>query len=957
MKNLVRMCLILSIFKINITPLCSQDQLFKAEKADKVPRVLSTVFDEVNVFTLPTKDIGRYLSSQRSDAEVVSIQINEQMAWDFKLEPVEILTKNTAIYTIGSEGKTKIRYTPKVKTYKGVFADGRDGYIRLTMNEGFMYASINDNGHEYFIEPLTYYDHQSAPSDQFVIYDAQSLKPAHKEKKCFRPDIIQEHVPERGTGSRTAGNCYEVNLAIMADYSMYSDPSHAGLDAVIDHLVAVMNNVQANYEYNGTTNFNDGILFKISELVVSICSTCDQLSSTTNPNNLLNEFSAWVDNNGFNHPFHAAHFWSNRDFVGSTVGLAYQSSNLFCANRARTVLEDWTSTAALLKTMVAHEVGHNFNGVHDGSTGLILSPTVSITDSWSTTSKSAINTQISMQAACLSSCDPPVCPRVEDVQITNINPGSFTISWTHTPQQSYIIKVKETGSTTFLNEFSTTQNTITITPTGYAICKKYDVLVYNNCSGGTLGAAARILMRAPTTQGCSDFAINKIVGWSGSTLNFIDKSLNASSWQWNFGNGQSSTQQNPSVTFNTPGNYDVSLTVNGVHTMSVPAAVTILPSLPAPFSLAQGGNFDNNNNYFSSEAIDGTTVNLWEKGSSSYVLATNGIAWKTKLNSDLPQVTTKSALYSPRFNFSLYSNYTLSFDIGMETTFCNAPFAAQLQYSLDNGTTWTRLGSAPTFYNAGPGEFCELATQVFSDKTGWTLNQNYVNKSIDLSFLSGNSSVIFRFVVSVSGLFSAGYNVDGVLIDNFNIQAANALVLPLDQSSLTADVIEKSVILKWNSTNPVDIQSYVVLRSKDGTQFEGIGNVMQENISSTNHHFTDTHVQQGRYFYRIMAIHHDGKETYTNMARVDIGNDADALIVYPNPIRKGEKLNVNFAQPQFEDKSIQVIDITQRQLDVPLLGSGDGRYIDTSTLENGLYILKVKNALGTTLTKRFIVAD
>lgn len=45
------------------------------------------------------------------------------------------------------------------------------------------------------------------------------------------------------------------------------------------------------------------------------------------------------------------------------------------------------------------------------------------------------------------------------------------------------------------------------------------------------------------------------------TVNFSDKSFNADSWQWNFDNGNTSNQQNPSQTFNSFGEYDISLVV------------------------------------------------------------------------------------------------------------------------------------------------------------------------------------------------------------------------------------------------------------------------------------------------------------------------------------------------------------------------------------------------------------
>ncbi|MCO6489162.1 MAG: S8 family serine peptidase [Phaeodactylibacter sp.] len=57
------------------------------------------------------------------------------------------------------------------------------------------------------------------------------------------------------------------------------------------------------------------------------------------------------------------------------------------------------------------------------------------------------------------------------------------------------------------------------------------------------------------------FSASATCGQAPLTVSFTDNSSNApDNWQWNFGNGQSSTQQNPTVTYNTPGIYNVSLT-------------------------------------------------------------------------------------------------------------------------------------------------------------------------------------------------------------------------------------------------------------------------------------------------------------------------------------------------------------------------------------------------------------
>lgn len=51
----------------------------------------------------------------------------------------------------------------------------------------------------------------------------------------------------------------------------------------------------------------------------------------------------------------------------------------------------------------------------------------------------------------------------------------------------------------------------------------------------------------------------------GFTVNFSDLSMGASSWLWDFGDGTTSTEQNPTHTYNGFGNYDVTLTVTNAQ--------------------------------------------------------------------------------------------------------------------------------------------------------------------------------------------------------------------------------------------------------------------------------------------------------------------------------------------------------------------------------------------------------
>ncbi|QSE97289.1 PKD domain-containing protein [Fulvivirga lutea] len=302
----------------------------------------------------------------------------------------------------------------------------------------------------------------------------------------------------------------------------------------------------------------------------------------------------------------------------------------------------------------------------------------------------------------------------------------------------------------------------------------------------------------------ADFQTDQVVAYVGVPVQFSDNSLLPNNdWTWNFGDGTNSSDQNPTHTYNTPGHYTISLSIDGgVSIEEKINYVTILPVKSTPYLAADGGGFESNPDDFTSKSLL-NGIDHWERGAPGNRLTTVNSGtntWKTGLTTDISDEGFDyiCALYSPAFDMSDNTKeYKLSFYKSMENGYCNAPHGLQLQYSIDGGINWFTLGTSQgelegtNWYNRGDNTGCSIEQSVFFNKVGWnatslTTDNGTIDNSVDneitqylLNNLAGQANVSFRFVSSVntgSGNDNEGsvYDRDGFMIDDFEIIVSEA---------------------------------------------------------------------------------------------------------------------------------------------------------------------------------------
>ncbi|MEM1327204.1 MAG: zinc-dependent metalloprotease [Bacteroidota bacterium] len=274
-------------------------------------------------------------------------------------------------------------------TYKGLVDGGEE--LRLTIDRNFLYGYFNLGETQIFFEPLRLVVNQFVPEDYFIFYREEDV--INDEAQICNASITLGRVEELKDEALEAKRmgCFEVKLAIASDKLMFD--RYGSIDDIEDRNVAVMNNVQGNF----TGEFDDDIEFRIVQQVI-ITNNSDPFDtqSTTEAGTILGTFANWASTGGFSVPFDLGQLWTatNITFDGSpfTIGLAYIPGVCNPIGKFH-LLEDIQASAGVLRTLTAHEIGHNFTARHEGGVN-IMAPSLVETNNWTTMSKADISNRI-----------------------------------------------------------------------------------------------------------------------------------------------------------------------------------------------------------------------------------------------------------------------------------------------------------------------------------------------------------------------------------------------------------------------------------------------------------------------------------------------------------------------------------------------------------------------------------
>ena len=179
--------------------------------------------------------------------------------------------------------------------------------------------------------------------------------------------------------------------------------------------------------------------------------------------------------------------------------------------------------------------------------------------------------------------------------------------------------------------------------------------------------------------------------------------------------------------------------------------------------------------------------------------------------------------------------------------------------------------------------------------------------------------------------------------------------LPVELTSFSALVQNKTVILNWQTATEVNNYGFEVERVKGfGDKVSmvsvwskvGFVNGAGNSNSPKEYSFTDKSAASGRYLYRLKQLDNDGQYTYSKEVEVDLGTPTAFALEqnYPNPFNPTTSMQYSVSNKQFV--TIKVFDMLGREVAILVNGEKEpGTYtaeFATTGLASGTYIYRMQ---------------
>ena len=322
-----------------------------------------------------------------------------------------------------------------IKPYRGTITGQTGSWVRLTQTRDGWRGVISD-GHElYAIEPENELNEALAASAPGSASASSSALGASSAPVMYR---LADAVMPDGAGycgtdlneSLTSHAAQPTALQAFTHIAKDLSTRDISRDASTATTKALVVGVVADHEFTDNIGTDpegaivsrmdvvDGIWYSqvgieiVLGPITVLTDADDTFSATTDPTDLLAEVATYRGNLPTSDGTGLTHLMTGRSMDGNIIGIAYLGAA--CNGDYSASLSQSTVSTTMGALVAAHELGHNFNSIHDGVPGVcaatpqtyLMAPTINYSNQFSSCSLGQINALVAT-ASCLKKMAAP----------------------------------------------------------------------------------------------------------------------------------------------------------------------------------------------------------------------------------------------------------------------------------------------------------------------------------------------------------------------------------------------------------------------------------------------------------------------------------------------------------------------------------------------------------------------
>jgi hypothetical protein len=264
-----------------------------------------------------------------------------------------------------------------------------------------------------------------------------------------------------------------------------------------------------------------------------------------------------------------------------------------------------------------------------------------------------------------------------------------------------------------------------------------------------------------------------------------------------------------------------------------------------------------------------------------------------------------------------------SFWMSHDNTFLSEEDSLYVSISTDRGNSWSRLAGF-------------IRPEATATTPYWK------REVVDLTPYAGQTVQLAFEGVSAQG---NAFGLD-------DVEVSFSYVVPVSLLEFDVKRVGKSNQVFWTTEQEINVDRFEIEFSRDGKNFQSIGNVSATNQSGKQtYRFIDNRTETGIHYYRIKTIDRDQKFSLSGVKTIRNLGFAH-LMVYPNPVI--DRMQLTLETENNENAQYHITDLSGRRVQTGKLNlvSGENQqFISWNNLPKGTYILSIQLSNETLIKK------